>query len=108
MLQPGTRGPTSLPSGLGAGGRGKEKAPCRYLHYEVDWDGSDGDAARSSSTTIKEAARQKRHRLEIGRGPSGEGMKTVCLLLCSFCSADLQSYPLNGSIVTCGALIIQF
>ena len=24
-----------LPSGLGAGGRGKEKAPCRYPHYEV-------------------------------------------------------------------------
>nr|VWO97305.1 Zn(2)-C6 fungal-type domain-containing protein [Ganoderma boninense] len=26
------QGPVSLPSGLGAGGRGKEKAPCRYLH----------------------------------------------------------------------------
>jgi mRNA (2'-O-methyladenosine-N6-)-methyltransferase len=38
MVPPNIRGFLSLPSGLGAGGRGKEKAPCRYLHYEVDWD----------------------------------------------------------------------
>lgn len=33
----------SLPSGLGAGGRGKEKAPCRYVHFEVDYDGEPGN-----------------------------------------------------------------
>lgn len=44
---PGMR-PVSLPSGLGAGGRGKEKAPCRYLHFEVDWD--EGDAGAHSTS----------------------------------------------------------
>lgn len=39
------RGPASLPSGLGAGGRGKDKAPCRYLHFEVDFDEIDEDTS---------------------------------------------------------------
>ncbi|TFK76158.1 MT-A70-domain-containing protein [Pluteus cervinus] len=65
---PNARGPTSLPSGLGAGGRGKEKAPCRYLHYEVDWDVSDGDGGSGKG---KEVVKRELHRLGIGLGPSG-------------------------------------
>lgn len=68
---PNNRGPTSLPSGLGAGGRGKEKAPCRYLHYEIDWDGGDGDWKKERS------ARKKSHRLAIGMGPTGQLTKPV-------------------------------
>lgn len=71
MVPPNTRGPTSLPSGLGAGGRGKEKAPCRYLHYEIDWDGGDGDWKKQSKP------RKKVHRLRIGLGPSGRVIKPV-------------------------------
>ncbi|KAH9482591.1 N6-adenosine-methyltransferase subunit METTL3 [Psilocybe cubensis] len=66
-----TRGPTSLPSGLGAGGRGKEKAPCRYLHYEVDWDGGDGDWKKESPP------KKKFHRLRIGLGPNGRITKPL-------------------------------
>lgn len=60
---------------MGAGGRGKEKAPCRYLHYEVDWDPSDADNEKEKE---KERERQralqlrkKPHRLNIGLGPLG-------------------------------------
>ncbi|KAG9219228.1 hypothetical protein CCMSSC00406_0001638 [Pleurotus cornucopiae] len=67
---PNSRVPTSLPSGLGAGGRGKEKAPCRYLHYEVDWDEGDGDSTRSPSSKNK-AVVKRPHRLEVGLGPDG-------------------------------------
>jgi mRNA (2'-O-methyladenosine-N6-)-methyltransferase len=63
-----SRGPISLPSGLGAGGRGKEKAPCRYLHYEVDWDPID---AENEDVKERVAVKRKPHRLEIGLGPSG-------------------------------------
>lgn len=59
-------GSVALPSGLGAGGRGKEKAPCRYLHFEVDWDGGDGEPS-PSNTVVK----KKVHKLGIGLGPSG-------------------------------------
>ncbi|KAG7097182.1 hypothetical protein E1B28_004554 [Marasmius oreades] len=76
VLAPGSRGPTSLPSGLGAGGRGKEKAPCKYLHYEVDWDGSDGDWSRGN-TRGGEVVRKKLHRLPVGLGPSGKSMKML-------------------------------
>ncbi|KAJ6539104.1 MT-A70-domain-containing protein [Mycena capillaripes] len=68
---PNTRGPSSLPSGLGAGGRGKDKAPCRYLHYEVDWDGSDGDWARSANGKGREVEKKPLHKLGIGLGPTG-------------------------------------
>ncbi|KAJ7095151.1 MT-A70-domain-containing protein [Mycena belliarum] len=74
---PNTRGPSSLPSGLGAGGRGKDKAPCRYLHYEVDWDGSDGDWARSRDGKGKNVAKQRLHKLGIGMGPAGKDMKVL-------------------------------
>ncbi|KDQ64738.1 hypothetical protein JAAARDRAFT_52683 [Jaapia argillacea MUCL 33604] len=63
----------SLPSGLGAGGRGKEKAPCRYLHYEVDWDEGDGfDKSASKALVTK-----KPYKLEIGRGPFGKEMQQL-------------------------------
>jgi mRNA m6A methyltransferase catalytic subunit len=56
-----------LPSGLGAGGRGKEKAPCRYLHYEIDWDAGDaGTEAKWEERSVK-----KPHRLILGLGPKG-------------------------------------
>ncbi|KAH8113355.1 MT-A70-domain-containing protein [Phellopilus nigrolimitatus] len=60
-------GSVTLPNGLGAGGRGKEKAPCRYLHFEIDWDGGDGEPAPTNTITKK-----KPHKLGIGLGPSGE------------------------------------
>ncbi|KAK0490640.1 MT-A70-domain-containing protein [Armillaria novae-zelandiae] len=63
---PGMRGPASLPSGLGAGGRGKEKAPCRYLHYEVDWDASDGDG----SDRREKAMVRNTYKIGIGLGPT--------------------------------------
>jgi len=67
MAPPNSRGPASLPSGLGAGGRGKEKAPCRYLHYEVDWDGGDGEWNQNAG----EKSVKKVHKLGIGMGPAG-------------------------------------
>ncbi|KAF5387863.1 hypothetical protein D9615_000162 [Tricholomella constricta] len=73
QLPPNTRGPVSLPSGLGAGGRGKEKAPCRYLHYEVDWDEGDGEGARILNGKGKDVVKKKRvHKLGIGQGPAGK------------------------------------
>ncbi|KAF9263609.1 MT-A70-domain-containing protein [Marasmius fiardii PR-910] len=86
VLAPGARGPTSLPSGLGAGGRGKEKAPCKYLHYEVDWDGSDGDWSRSRGG---EVVRRRSHRLPIGLGPPGESMK---MLPSQWINCDLRRF----------------
>ncbi|KAF8742418.1 hypothetical protein AX14_004637 [Amanita brunnescens Koide BX004] len=68
------RGPISLPSGLGAGGRGKEKAPCRYLHYEVDWD--EGDGRQSMNGKGKELIR-RHHRIELGLGPLGSNMRVL-------------------------------
>ena len=78
QIQPNLRGPVSLPSGLGAGGRGKEKAPCRYLHYEVDWD--EGDGASMNNGRIRDAVpKRKTHKLDIGMGPQGWDMKIVSL-----------------------------
>lgn len=81
-----SRGPISLPSGLGAGGRGKEKAPCRYLHYEVDWDPSDTDNEKEKE---RERERQrtlqfwkKPHRLDIGLGPLNRETTQVRSFLC--------------------------
>ncbi|KAF9247026.1 MT-A70-domain-containing protein [Melanogaster broomeanus] len=62
----GSASRVSLPSGLGAGGRGKEKAPCRYLHFEVDWDERD-DKVRV----------RKPFKLEIGMGPDGKDMHVL-------------------------------
>ncbi|KAJ3733415.1 MT-A70-domain-containing protein [Lentinula guzmanii] len=69
-LPPGARGPTSLPSGLGAGGRGKEKAPCRYLHYELDWDG--GDGVQDNVQQVSNKSNKPQHQLGIGLGPTGQ------------------------------------
>lgn len=66
----------SLPSGLGAGGRGKEKAPCRYLHYEVDWDEKDAHA-NGTKGNQKGTTLTKPHRIGIGMGPDGTNMKVV-------------------------------
>ncbi|KAI0080731.1 MT-A70-domain-containing protein [Panus rudis PR-1116 ss-1] len=65
--QQGGQGAVSLPSGLGAGGRGKEKAPCRYLHFEVDWDGGDG-AQQDNRSELK----KRPFKLGIGLGPTGQ------------------------------------
>jgi len=73
-----------LPSGLGAGGRGKEKAPCRYLHYEVDWDGGDGEWKKEGGRTKK-----KIHKLDIGLGPAG---KEARLLPPQWINCDLRSF----------------
>ncbi|KZT72652.1 MT-A70-domain-containing protein [Daedalea quercina L-15889] len=66
-------GTVSLPSGLGAGGRGKEKAPCRYLHFEVDWDVTDG----GGQPDYRAENRKKPFKLGIGLGPAGKEMKTL-------------------------------
>jgi len=68
------RGPVNLPSGLGAGGRGKEKAPCRYLHFEVDWDEADEHKGRVTGKSVQQS---KPYRLGIGMGPYGKDMKVV-------------------------------
>lgn len=67
----------SLPSGLGAGGRGKEKAPCRYLHFEVDYDGTivDAERERHRGANIKENTII--HKLGIGMGPGGNDVDLV-------------------------------
>ncbi|RDB23286.1 N6-adenosine-methyltransferase subunit METTL3 [Hypsizygus marmoreus] len=75
---PNTRGPASLPSGLGAGGRGKEKAPCRYLHYEIDWDEGDGEGQRNVNGRGKEVVKRKKlHKLDIGQGPHGKAARVL-------------------------------
>lgn len=69
------QGAASLPSGLGAGGRGKEKAPCRYLHYEVDWDEKDG-VVNGEKGKEKEKVK-KPYRIGIGMGPYGKNMQVA-------------------------------
>jgi len=67
----------SLPSGLGAGGRGKEKAPCRYLHFEVDWD-EKGGQVMGNDIGWKETQRMRNpFKLAIGMGPDGKAMQTL-------------------------------
>lgn len=70
---------SSVPSGLGAGGRGKEKAPCRYLHFEVDLDPEEVDDRED--VRLRPLAKRP-YRLDIGAGPSGKvhpqvGMTTI-------------------------------
>ena len=64
----------ALPSGLGAGGRGKEKAPCRYLHFEIDWTESDGSGYFSKQFEHK----KRQHKLGLGLGPAGKEVELVC------------------------------
>ena len=79
--QQGGQGPVSLPSGLGAGGRGKEKAPCRYLHFEVDWDANDGAATHQGHQQLV----KKPHKLGIGLGPTGRETPLVSTTLNKQC-----------------------
>ncbi|KAJ7667760.1 MT-A70-domain-containing protein [Mycena polygramma] len=65
-------------------GGGKDKAPCRYLHYEVDWDGSDGDWARGANGKGKEVEHRQLHKLGIGLGPTGKAYEH------GECSARIQ------------------
>ncbi|KAG8903828.1 hypothetical protein FRB99_002679 [Tulasnella sp. 403] len=77
----GNMNAVSLPSGLGAGGRGKEKAPCRYLHFEVDYDGLPGEGGVVGSTMVPLSTRASNAsvppasssgQVGIGLGPSGQ------------------------------------
>ncbi|KAG2158934.1 MT-A70-domain-containing protein [Suillus bovinus] len=72
---PGTGARVSLPSGLGAGGRGKEKAPCRYLHFEIDWDEKDGPSAPADAW--KNQKLKKPFKIELGMGPDGRDMQVL-------------------------------
>ena len=95
-----------LPSGLGAGGRGKEKAPCRYLHYEIDWDAGDAGAeAKWEERPVK-----KPHRLALGLGPKAAfepPVSLVCHIDDLFVSDNtFISFLLSGSTVTSEGLII--
>ncbi|KAH7931301.1 MT-A70-domain-containing protein [Leucogyrophana mollusca] len=68
----------SLPSGLGAGGRGKEKAPCRYLHFEIDWDERDAPPpGTDSGWKDKQQVIRKPFKLDIGMGPNGKDMQML-------------------------------
>lgn len=71
--QQGGQGSVSIPSSLGAGGRGKEKAPCRYLHFEVDWDANDGAATQQNAHQLV----KRSHKLGIGLGPTGREASLV-------------------------------
>ncbi|KAF8529286.1 MT-A70-domain-containing protein [Hysterangium stoloniferum] len=83
----------SLPSGLGAGGRGKEKAPCRYLHFEVDYDGSILEAERErrrlNSRNDESHSGRGGYKLGIGLGPSGQ---EPSLLPPQWISCDLRRF----------------
>ncbi|OAX35321.1 MT-A70-domain-containing protein [Rhizopogon vinicolor AM-OR11-026] len=72
---PGTGARVSLPSGLGAGGRGKEKAPCRYLHFEIDWDEKDGPLAPTDAWRSQRV--KKPFKIELGMGPDGKNMQVL-------------------------------
>lgn len=103
----------SLPSGLGAGGRGKEKAPCRYLHFEVDWDEKDGQVTSTNDIGWKEVQRMRNpFKLDIGMGPDGKHMQTVCAYFhkdCTlFVTVHSDSCLPNGSTATFDDSIIQY
>jgi hypothetical protein len=90
----------ALPSGLGAGGRGKDKAPCRYLHFEVDYDGpeQDGNLEGESRSTIALSHPRKiprEARLPIGLGPDGKLTEPVGISfpLLRFGCKDLYNVP---------------
>ena len=91
----------ALPSGLGAGGKGKDKAPCRYLHFEVDYD--EVADAKTDNQLIESASKL---RLDIGNGPSDsneplvrEGSFSLELLL------NYRSFHLSGLTAICGNLM---
>ncbi|KAH7887995.1 MT-A70-domain-containing protein [Phlebopus sp. FC_14] len=73
----GSAARVTLPSGLGAGGRGKEKAPCRYLHFEVDWDERDGTVTNANQGRRDKHRVRNPFKLEIGSGPGGKDMQVL-------------------------------
>lgn len=100
----GSAARVSLPSGLGAGGRGKEKAPCRYLHFEVDWDEKDGRHEGKSVQKVR-----KPFKLEIGMGPCGKDVPVVRKdSLMTSSSHTHNSCPLSGLTVTYDILTTLF
>ena len=86
----------SLPSGLGAGGRGKEKAPCRYLHFEVDYDGTIPEAVRErnrvSGAKGNGHGEGGTHRLGIGMGPEGKDVELVWQEWSSYSEGSLLTF----------------
>ena len=82
---PRPAGAVALPSGLGAGGRGKEKAPCRYLHFEVDLEPGEENKLKDEGEkgVIRRAKEweatkmQRSYRVEVGLGPVGKGYTVV-------------------------------
>lgn len=99
----------ALPSGLGAGGRGKEKAPCRYLHFEVDWDVHDGNTYHDHEQRNGDA-KKKVHKLGIGLGPTGKLRQPVCSshVVGRACLIVLPSYRRSGLIVTFDGSITRY
>jgi len=89
----------ALPSGLGAGGRGKDKAPCRYLHFEVDYDGPEEDenleGESRSAIALSPRKIPREARLPIGLGPDGKLTEPVCIsfLLLRFSCKNLYNVP---------------
>lgn len=71
-------GAVNVPSGLGAGGRGKEKAPCRYLHFEVDLDPGE---IHPEEDIRRRPPVKRPYRLDIGAGPYGKDTPQVRDLL---------------------------
>jgi hypothetical protein len=111
-ISPGSRpqNNASLPSGLGAGGRGKEKAPCRYLHFEVDYDPEeDGGPAPPRYHRVKSDGDPK---LQIGFGPGGKvnveqvsnNVEVVIARLLFLSHYFFPSSRRNGSTVMLGNL----
>ena len=99
---PRPAGAVALPSGLGAGGRGKEKAPCRYLHFEVDLEPGEenrlkeeGEKGVVRRAKEREAAKMQRtYRIEVGLGPVGKGYTAVSrYILLGIRSNSLQLPP---------------
>jgi mRNA m6A methyltransferase catalytic subunit len=109
---PRPAGAVALPSGLGAGGRGKEKAPCRYLHYEVDITPvqTQGNVDGEEELYHRKEEKPKRtHRIELGLGPVGKGYEVVSPTSQSGCRSRLMftcSFHLNGSTVIFVNLIV--
>lgn len=89
------QGAVTLPSGLGAGGRGKEKAPCRYLHFEVDWDGSDGQGYFDHH----KEAKKRQHKLCIGLGPTGKENQPVRIAPFHLSALSLKPFVLASTAV---------
>lgn len=86
----------SLPQGLGAGGRGKEKAPCRYLHFEVDYDGPIPADTKQTETANNDAL-ENVPRLEIGLGPTGKRSGLVSKQ-CAFSQFTLMYFSAPTSV----------